>query len=158
MLLLLLFSYSVTSDSLPPHGLQHARLPCPSASPGVCSNTCPLSRWCHLTVSSSVVPFSSCFQSFSASGCFLMSWVFTSCGQSIKALTSASVLPVNIQDWFPLGWTGWISLQFKGPNDINNNNCSSHGQIFCLSLLTSALTEYYKTSLRNHISHKKLQV
>ena len=100
-------------------------------------------------------PFSSCLQSFPASGSFPVSQFFTSGGQIIGASASASVLPMNIQDWFPLGWTGWISLQFKGPNDINNNNnCSSHGQIFCLSLLTSALTEYYKTSLKDHISHK----
>ena len=100
-------------------------------------------------------PFFSCLQSFPASGSFPVSQFFTSGGQSIGASASASVLPMHIQDWFPLGWTGWISLQSKGPNDINNNNnCSSHGQIFCLSLLTSALTEYYKTSLRNYISHK----
>ena len=102
------------SDSLRPHGLQHARLPCPSLSPGTCSNSCPLSRWCHPTISSSVVPFSSCFQSFPASRSFQMSQFFTSGGQSIAALASASVLPMNIQDWSPLGWTGWISLQSKG--------------------------------------------
>ena len=97
-----------------PHGLQHARLPCPSPTPEASSNSCPLSQWCHPTISSSVVPFSSCFQSFPASGSFQMSHFFTSGGQSIGVSASASVLPKNIQDWFPLGWTGWISLQSKG--------------------------------------------
>ena len=96
------FSRSMLSDSLQPHGLQHARPPCPSPAPGACSNSCPLSRWCHPTISSPVVPFSSHLQSFSASGTFQMSQFFTSGGQSIGA--SASVLPMNIQDWFPLGW------------------------------------------------------
>ena len=96
------------SNSLQPHGLQHTRLPCPALSPGVCSNSCPLSRWCHPTILSSVVPFFSRPPSFPASGSFLMSQIFTSHGQSIGA--SASVLPVNIQGWFPLGLTGLISL------------------------------------------------
>ena len=108
------FSCLVVSNSLRPHGLQHARPPCPSSTPGVYSNSCPLSRWCHPTVSSSVVPFSSCLQSFPASGSFLMSQFFTSGGQSIGVSASTSVLPMNIQDWFPLEWTGWISLQSKG--------------------------------------------
>ena len=108
----LLFSRSVMSDSLWPHGLQHARLPCPSPSPGVYSNSCPLSRWCHPTILSSVVSFFSCLQSFPASGFFLMSRLFASGGQSIRA--SASILPINIQDWFPLGLTGLISLKSKG--------------------------------------------
>ena len=105
------FSHLVVSDSLCPHGLQHARLPCPSPTPGVHSNSYPLSRWCHPTISYSVVPFSSCPQSFPASGSFPVSQFFTTGGQSIGVSASASVLPVNIQDWFPLGWTGWISLQ-----------------------------------------------
>ena len=113
-LLFLLFSLLVMSDSLLPHGLQHARLLCPSPSPGACSNSCPLSRWCHPTISSSVVPFSSCLQSFPASASFLMSQFFTSGGQSIGASASASVLPMNIQGWFPLELTGLISLQSKG--------------------------------------------
>ena len=108
------FSLSVVSDSLRPHGLQHSRPPCPSPTPRVYSNSCPLSRWHHPTISSSVVPFSSHLQSFPASGSFQMSRLFTSGGQSIGVLASASVLPINIQDWFPLGWTGWISLQSKG--------------------------------------------
>ena len=104
----LLFSHSVVSDSLQPHGLQHTRLPCHSLSPRVYSNSCPLGQWCHPTMSSSVIPFSSCLQSFPASGFSPMSWLFTSGGQSIAA--SASVLPMNIQNWFPLGLTGLISL------------------------------------------------
>ena len=106
----LLFSHWVVSNTLQPNGLQHARLPCPSPSPRVCSNSCPLRQWCHPTISSSVIPFSR-FQSFPASGSFLMSQLFTSGGQSIGA--SASVLPMNIQDWFPLGFTGLISLLSK---------------------------------------------
>ena len=108
------FSYSVVSDSLRPCGLQHARPPCPSSTPGVYSDSCPLSQWCHPAISSSGVPFSSSLQSFPASGSFQMSQLFASGGQSIGLSASASVLPMNIQDWFPLGWTGWISLQSKG--------------------------------------------
>ena len=112
----MLFSLPVVSDSLQPHGLQHFRLPCPSPSPWACSNSRPLSRWCHPTISSSVVPFSSCLLSFPASGSFLMSQLFTSGGQSIGA--SGSVLPMNIQDWFSLGLTGLISLQSKGLSSV----------------------------------------
>ena len=97
------FSHSDVSDSLQPHGLQHTRLACPSPTPGACSNSCPSSWWCHPTISSSVIPFSSCLQSFPASGSFPMSQFFASGGQSIEASASASVLPMNIQDWFPLG-------------------------------------------------------
>ena len=96
------------SDSLRPRGLQHDRFPCPSVSSRVCSNSCPLSLWCHPTISSSVIPFSSSLQSFTASGSFQMSQLFISDGQSIGVLVSTSVLPMNIQDWFPLGLTGWI--------------------------------------------------
>ena len=110
--LLLLLSCSVMSDSLWPHGLQHARLPCPSLSPRVCSNPCPLGRWCHPTISSSVIHFSSSPQSFPASGSFPMSQCLASSGQRIGA--STSVLPMNIQDWFPLELTGLISLLSKG--------------------------------------------
>ena len=107
------------SNSLQPHQLQHARLPCPSLSPGVCSNSCPLSQWCHPTISSSATPFSSCPQSFRALGSIPMSWVFSS-GSALHirwpmgASASASVLPMNIQDWFPLGLTGLISMPSKG--------------------------------------------
>ena len=107
------FSLSVMSNSLRPHGLRHARPPCPSPTPGVYSNSCPLSRWCHPTMSSSVVPFSH-LQSFPASGSFQMSQFFASGSQNIGISASTSILPMNIQDWFPLRWTGWISLQSKG--------------------------------------------
>ena len=103
------FSHSVLSDSLWPHELQHLRPPCPSPTPGVHPNSCPLSRWCPPTISSSVIPFSSCPQSFPASGSFPMSQFFTSCDQSIGVSASTLVLPINTQDWSPLGWTGWIA-------------------------------------------------
>ena len=108
------------SSSLKPHGLQHTRPPCSSPTPGVYSNSCPLSRWCHPTISSSVVPFS-CHQSFPASGSFPTSQLFTSGGQSIGPSASASVLPMNIQDWFPVGLTGLISLQSKGFSRVFSN-------------------------------------
>ena len=107
------FICSVVSNSLQPHGVQHASLPCPSPIPGACSNSCPLTQWCHPTISSSVIPFSSCPQSFPASGFFQMSQLFTSGGQSTGVSASTSVLPMNTQDWSPLGWAGWISLKFK---------------------------------------------
>ena len=118
----ILFS-SVTRSclTLRPHGLQHARLPCPSLTPGTYSNSCPSRRWCHPTISSSVVPFSSCLQSFPASGSFQMSQPFASGGQRIGVSALASVLPMNIQDWSPLGWTGWISLQSKGLSRVFSN-------------------------------------
>ena len=111
--------FSSVIQSCPTHRLQHARLPCPSPTPGACSNSCPSSRWCHPNISSSVVPFSSCLQSFPASGSFLMSWLFASGGQSIG--DSASVLTMNIQDWFPLGLTGLISLLSKGRSRVFSN-------------------------------------
>ena len=111
------FSCSVVSDPLWPHALQHARHPCPSPTPGAYSNLCPSSQWCHPTISSSVIPFSSCPQSFPSSASFPMSQFFKSGGQSIGVSASASVLPVNIQDWFPLGWTGLIYLQSKGSQE-----------------------------------------
>ena len=115
------FSLPVVSDFLQPHGLQHARPPCLSSPPGVYSNSCSLSWWCHPTISSSVIPFPSCLQSFPASGSFQKSQFFTSGGQSIGVSASASVLPVNIQDWFPPGWAGWISLQSKGLSRVFSN-------------------------------------
>ena len=124
------FSLSVMSDSLQPHGLQHFRLPCPSPTPRACSNSCPSSRWCHPTISSSVVPFSSCLQSFPTSGSFPVSQFFASGGQSIAASASASVLPMNIQDWFPLGWTGWISLQSKELSRVFSNTIVQKHQFF----------------------------
>ena len=107
-----------------------ARPPCPSPAPGVHPNSYPLSRWCHPTISSSVDPFSSCLQSFPASGSFPMNQFFTSGGQSIGVLASASVLPMNIQDWFPLGWTGWISLQSKGLSRVFSNTTVQMHQFF----------------------------
>ena len=115
------FSCSVVSDSLWPHEPQHARPHCPSPTPRVYPNPCPLSRWCHPTISSSVVPFSSCPQSFPTSGSFKISQLFAAGSQSIGVSASASVLPMNIQDWSPLGWTGWISLQFKGLSRVFSN-------------------------------------
>ena len=126
---LLLFSCSVMSNPLWHHGLQHARLPCPSPSPRACSNSCPLSRWCHPTGLSSVSSFSSCLQSFPASGSFLMSWLFTSGGQSIGVSASASELPMNIQDWFPLGLTGLI-FQSKGLSRVFSNSTTQKRQFF----------------------------
>ena len=113
------------SDSLWPHGLQHTRPPCPSPAPRVYSNSCPLSQWCHPTISFSAVPFSSHLQSFPASGSFHMSQFVTSCGQSWVS-ASTSVLPMNIQDWFPLGWTGWISWQFKGLSRVFSSLLQHH--------------------------------
>ena len=121
------FSRSVVSDSWRPHEPQHARPPCPSPTSRVYPNSCPLSRWCHLTISSSVIPFSSCLQSFLTSGSFPMSLLFTSGGQNIGVSASTSVLPMNPQDWYPLGWTGWISLQSKGlSRDFSNTTIQKH--------------------------------
>ena len=117
------------SNSLQPHGLQHARPPCPSPTPGVHSNSCPLSRWCYPTISSSVTPFSSRLQSFPASGSFPTSHFFTSGGQSIGVSASTSVCPVNTQDWSPLGWTGWISLQSKGLSRVISNTTIQNNHI-----------------------------
>ena len=116
--------------TLRPHGLQHARPPCPSPSPGPCSNSCTLILSCHSNISSTVVPFSPCPQSFPASGCFSMSLFFTSGGPSIGASVSASVLPLNIQDWFPLGLTGWISLQSKGLSRVFSSTTVQKHQFF----------------------------
>ena len=124
------FSHSFMSNSLRPHGQQHARFPYPSPTPGACSNSCLLSQWCHPTISSSLIPFSSCLQSFPESGTFSISQCFSSGGQSIGASASASVLPMNIQDWFPLGWTGWISLQSKGLSRVFSNTTVQKRQFF----------------------------
>ena len=126
----MLFSHSVMSNSLWPHGLQHAGLPCPSLSSGVWSSSCSLSWWCHPTISSSLRPLSSCPQSFPASGSFLMSWLFASSGQSIGASASASILPMNIQDGFPLECTGGISLQSKGLSRVFSNTAVQKHQLF----------------------------
>ena len=124
------FSHLVVSNSLQPHGLQHARLPWPSRSPRVCSNSCPLSWWYHPTIPSSVFPFSSCPQSFPASGYFPVSQLFASGGQNIGASASASVLPVNIQGWFPLGLTALISLQSKGLSRVFSSTTVWKHQFF----------------------------
>ena len=124
----------VVSDSLWPHEPQHIRPPCPSPTPRVYLNSCPLSPWCHPTISSSTVPFSSCPQSFPASGSFPMSQLFTGGGQSIEVSASASVLPINTQDWFPLGWTGWVSLLSKGLSRVFSNTTVQKHQFFCTQL------------------------
>ena len=124
------FSHLIMSDSLWPHGPQHARPLCLSPTPRVYSSSCPLSRWCHPTVSSSVIPFSSHLQSFPASGSFHMSQLFASGSQSIGVTDSASVLPVNTQDWPPSGWTGWISLQSKGLSRVFSNTTVQKHQFF----------------------------
>ena len=124
------FSHSVVSDSLRPHELQHARPPCPSPTPRVHKNPCPLSRWCHPTISSSVVPFSYCLQSFPASRSFQMSQLFVSGGQNIGAPASTSILPMNTQGWSPTEWTGWISLQSKGLSRVLSNATVQKHQFF----------------------------
>ena len=128
------FSQSVMSDSLRSHRLQHTRLSCPSPSAGVCSNSCSLNLCCHPTISSSIVPFSSCFQSFQASGSSPMSHFFASSSQSIGVSASASVLPMNTQDWSPLGWTGWMSLQSKGLSRVFSDTTVQNHQFFSTQL------------------------
>ena len=124
------FSHSVVSDSLRPYESQHARTPCPSPTPGVYSNSCPTSRWCHPAISSFVTPLSSRLPSFPASGSFQMSQFFASGGQSIGVSVSAWVLPMNTQDWSPLGWTRWISLQSKGLSGVFSNTTTQKHQFF----------------------------
>ena len=142
------FSPSVVSNSLWLHGLQHARLPCLWPTPRTCSNSCPLSQWCHLTISSSVIPFSSCLQSFPASGSFPVNQFFTSGGQSIGVSASASVLPMNIQDWFPLGWTGWISLQSRDSQESSPTpqfkSINSSAFSFLYSPTLTSIHDYWK--------------
>ena len=128
------FSRSVVSDSLQPHESQYARSPCPSPIPGVHPNPCPSSQWCHPTISSSVIPFSSCPQSFPASGSFQMSQLLASGGQSIGISASTSVLPMNTQDWSPLEWTGWISFQSKGLSRVFSNTTVQKHQFFGVQL------------------------
>ena len=128
------FGRSVVSVSLRPRELQHTRPPCPSPTTGVHSNPCPLSQWCHPTISSSVIPFSYCPQSFPASGSFQMSQLFSSGGQSIVVSASTSVPPMNTQDWSPLGWTGWISVQFKELSRVFSNTTVQKHQFFCAQL------------------------
>ena len=142
------FSPSVVSDSLQPHGPQHARLPYPSPTPRACSSSCSLSQWCHPAISSSAIPFSSCLQSFPASGSFPRSQFFASGGQSIGVSASASVLPVNTRDWFPLGWTGWISLLSRGFSRVFSNTAVQRHQFFGAQLLydptLTSIHDYWK--------------
>ena len=135
------------SDSLQPHELQHASPPCPSRAPRVYSNSCPSSQWCRPAISSSAVPFSSCPQSLPASGSFPMSQLFTWGGQSIGVSASASVLPMNTQDWSPLGWTGWISLQSKGLSRVFSQQHSSKASTLqCSAFFTVQLSHPYMTT------------
>ena len=136
LIILLQFSHSVVSNSLQPHDSQHARPPCPSPTPGVYSNPHPSSWWCHPTMSSSVIPFSSCPQSLPASGLFPMSQLFILGGQSTGVSASASVLPMNTQDWSPLRWTGWISLQSKGLSRVFSNTIVQKHQFFLILVVT----------------------
>ena len=138
------FSRSVMSDPLRSHGLQHARLPFPLPTLGACSNSCPLSRWCYPTISFSVIPVSSWFQTFPALGSFLMSQFFTSGGQSIGVSASASVLPMNIQDWSPLQWTGWISMKSKRLSRVfSNTTVQKHQLSFLYSPTLISIHNYW---------------
>ena len=142
------FSRSVVSDSLQAHELQHTRPHCPSPTPGVHSNPCPLSHWCHPTNSSSVILFSFCLQSFPTSGSFQMSQFFASGSQSIGVSASTSVLPMNTQDWPPLGWTGWISLQSKGLSRVFSRFKSINSSV--LSFLYSPTLTSIHDHWKNH--------
>ena len=146
------FSHSVMFDSLWPHGLQLARPPWPSTTPGACYNSCPSSWWCHPAISVSVTPFSSSLQSFPASGSFLMSQFLAWGGHSIGVSASASVVPKNIQDWSPLGWTGWISLQSKGLSRVFSNTTVQKHQFFSAqhSLWSNSHIHIHFHSWKNH--------
>ena len=135
---------------LQPHESQHARPPCPSPTPGVYSNSCPWSRWCHSAISSNVIPFSSCPQSLPASGSFPTSQLFPWGGQSIGVSASASVRPMNTQDWSPLGWTGWISLQSKGPSRVFSNTIVQKHQFLVLSFLHNPTLTSKHDYWKNH--------
>ena len=144
------FSCSVLSVSLWPYGLQHTRPPCPSPTPGVQPNSCPLSWWCHPTISSFVVPYSSCPQSFPASGSFPVSQLFTSGGQGIGVSASASVHPMTILDWFPLEWTGWISLQSKDSQESSPTPQFKSINSLALSFLYSPTLTSTRDYWKNH--------
>ena len=144
------FSHSVVSDSFRPHELQHTRPLCPSPTPGIYSNSCPSSRWCHPAISFSVVPFSSCPQSLPASGSFPMSQLFAWGSQSTGVSASASVLPMNTQDWSPLGWTGWISLQSKGLSRVFSNTTVQSINSLALSFLHSPTLTSIHDHWKNH--------
>ena len=144
------FSLSVVSDSLQPHKLQHARPPCPSPTPGVHSNSCPSSRWCHPAISSSVVPFSSCPQSLPASESFPVSQLFAWGGQNIGVSALASVLPKNTQDWSPLEWTGWVSLQSKGLSGVFSNTTVQKHQFVGAQLSSQSNSHIHTWPQKNH--------
>ena len=144
------FSWSVVSNSLQPHESQHAKPPCPPPTPRVHSNPSLLNRWCHPTISSTVVPFSSCPQSFPVSGSFQMSQFFASGGQSIGVSASTSVLPMNIQDWFPLGWTGWNSLQSNGLSRVFSNTTVQKHQFFGTQLSSQSNSHIHTCHWKNH--------
>ena len=148
------FSRSVMSDSLRPHESQHTRPPCPSPTPRVHSNSCSLSRWCHPAISSSVVPCSSCPQSSQASGSFPVSQLFAWGGQSIGVSVSASVLPMNTQDWSPLGWTGWISPQSKGLSRVLSNTTAQKHQFFSAQLSSQSNSHIHTWPLEKHLVNK----
>ena len=148
------FSCSVVSDSVRPHGLRHARPPCPSVNSWSFPNTCPSSRWCHPTISSSVVPFFSCHQSFPASGSFQISQFFTSGVQSIGP--SASVLPMSIQDWFSLGWTGWISLLSKRLSRVFSNTTVQKHQFSAFFIVLSFLYSPTLTTIHDYWKNHSL--
>ena len=148
------FSHSVESNSLQPHEPQHTRPPCPSPTPGIHPNPCPLTRWCHPTISSSVIPFFSCPQSFPASGSFPMSQLFASVGQSTGVSASTSVLPMNTQDWSLLGWIGWISLQSKGLSRVFSNTTVQSINSLALSFLYSPTLTSIHDYWKNHSVEK----
>ena len=150
IIILLLISCSVVSSSLWPYGLQHARLPCPSPTPEACSNSCPLSQWCHPSISSSVIPFSSCPQSFPASGSFSMWWLFATGGQNIGASASASAPPMNIQSWFPLGLTDLISLLSKELSRVSSSTIVWKHRFFGTQLLQYVSPKNEGIILNNH--------
>ena len=141
------FSHSVMSDSLRPHESQHASPPCPSPTPGVYTNSCPLSRWCHPAISSSIIPFSSCPQPLPASGSFPMSQFFAWGCQSIGVSASVSVLPLNTEDWPPLGWTGWISWLSKGLSRVFSNNTVQKHQFFGAQLSSQSNSHIHRWPL-----------
>ena len=143
-------SHSVMSNSLWPHGLQHTRPPCPSPAPRVCSNSCPLSQWCHATISPSVLPFTSCIQSFLASGSFPVNQFFSAGGQNLGFSAPASVLPMNIQYWSPLELTGWISLQSKGLSRVFSNTIVQKHQFLALTFLCSPTLISIHDYCKNH--------
>ena len=149
-IIILQFRRSDVSNTLWSHGMQCTRPPCPSPTPRVLPNSFPLSRWCHPTISSSVFPFSSCPQSFTAWGSFQMSQLFTSGGQSTGVSASTSVLPVNTQDWFPLGWIGWISLQPKGLSRVFSNTTVQKHQFFSTQLSLYSNSHIPNDHMKNH--------